>query len=79
MRHARCFSPRVYLDPPEPQLTVLTDTSLEEWGGHSLIRGDSLLYSGLWSPHERATCHINLLELRAVRLTLMRLQRSVRL
>ena len=66
------------LDPPKPQLTVTTDASKEGWGGHCLIQEETLLFSGLWSPHERATCHINLLELRAIRLTLMKLKDSIR-
>ena len=32
-----------------------------------------MLFSGLWSQTERRSCHINLLELRALRLTLLRL------
>ena len=55
------------------QLVVTTDASCEGWGGHSLIQGQSMLFSGLWSQTERRTCHINLLELRALKLTLLRL------
>ena len=66
------------LDPPSPQLTVTTDASIEGWGGHSLVQGQTLLFSGIWSPHERAHCHINLLELRAIRLTLMKLRDCIR-
>ena len=58
---------------PPHQLVVTTDASCEGWGGHSLIQGQSMLFSGLWSQAERRSCHINLLELRALRLTLLRL------
>ena len=66
------------LDPLSPQLTLTTNASLEGWGGYCSIQDKTLLFSGLWSPHERANCHINLLELRAIRLTLMKLQESIR-
>ena len=55
---------------PTHQLTVTTDASMEGWGGHSSVGGDHQLFSGLWSQKERRKCHINLLELRAIRLTL---------
>ena len=53
---------------------MTTDASMEGWGGHSTINGQDLLFSGLWSREEARHCHINLLELRAIRLTLSRLQ-----
>ena len=59
---------------PPHTITVTTDSSIEGWGGHSLIEGQTFLFSGTWSTQERK-CHINLLELRAIRLTLVRLQR----
>ena len=65
------------LDPPVPSVTVTTDASIEGWGGHSQIGDTNLLFSGIWSPQERSTCHINLLELRAVKLTLMKLRNSI--
>ena len=58
---------------PSPQVTVTTDASMEGWGGHSPVGGDHQLFSGLWSREERRRCHINLLELRAIRITLERL------
>ena len=33
----------------------------EGWGDRCLIQGKTLLFSGLWSPLKRATCHLNLL------------------
>ena len=61
-----------FQDPP-PELVVTTDASTEGWGGHSLLEGEHKLFSGLWSQKERRLCHINLLELRAIKLTLLRL------
>ena len=58
---------------PPHDLVVTTDASCEGWGGHSLVQGQSMLFSGLWSQAERRTCHINLLELRALKLVLLRL------
>ena len=58
---------------PTHDLVVTTDASMEGWGGHSLVQGKTLLFSGLWSQKERRSCHINLLELRALRLTLLRI------
>ena len=42
-------------------------------GGHSSIQGQSLLFSGIWSQRDRRSCHINLLELNALKLTLLQL------
>ena len=76
-----CF--RWWLDPenlsqgrpfrePAPTVTVTTDASLEGWGGHSSLGGSDILFSGLWSGPSRHL-HINVLELRAVHLTLQKL------
>ena len=62
---------------PPQEVTVTTDASMEGWGGHTTIQGRDLLFSGLWSPRERQA-HINLLELRAIRLTLLQLTQSVK-
>ena len=63
--------------PPPHELTVTTDSSMEGWGGHMLIHpGREALFSNDWSTQERKF-HINLLELRAVRLTLQLLTSSV--
>ena len=59
---------------PQYEVIVTTDASMEGWGGHSSIQGQDLLFSGLWSREESRQCHINLLELRAIRLTLSHLQ-----
>ena len=64
---------RTFQVPPHT-VTVTTDASIEGWGGHSLIQGQNLLFSDIWLAKERRSCHINLLELRAIRLTLLRLQ-----
>ena len=53
--------------PPPVSRTYHTDASLQGWGGYS-----DRLVQGLWSPQLR-TCHINILELMAVFLTLRRL------
>ena len=45
---------------PPHDLVVTTDASCEGWGGHSLIQGQSQLFSGIWSTRERQTHHINL-------------------
>ena len=58
---------------PGHDVTVTTDASMEGWGGHSSVGGNHQLFSGLWSREEHRRCHINLLELRAIRLTLERL------
>ena len=57
--------------PLQPELTVTTDSSMEGWGGHMQLahEASAALFSGDWSVSERSL-HINLLELRAIRLTL---------
>ena len=62
---------------PPTTVTVTTDASGLGWGGHSEILGQTFLFSDLWSDEERAR-HINVKELRAVRLTLQRLQDHLR-
>jgi len=63
---------------PSPTVTVTTDASMEGWGGHALVAGsETALFSDLWSPEERHL-HINVLELRAVILTLSRLKHLLR-
>ena len=57
--------------PPPPDLVITTDASIEGWGGHLNVNGQNLLFSGLWSRTERQRCHINLLELRAIKLTML--------
>ena len=63
---------------PVPTVTVTTDASMLGWGGHSCINGQSHLFSDVWSRQEASSQHINLLELRAVRLTLQLLQEPLR-
>ena len=59
----------VLLSPPAHTLTVTTDASLQGWGGFLQRPGTSPdLVQGKWTPQEQLS-HINLLELRAVRLT----------
>jgi hypothetical protein len=63
---------------PPVSVTVTTDASGKiGWGGHSKIHSQTYLFSDLWSAKERRL-HINVLELRAVRLTLQRLQDLLR-
>ena len=59
----------VPLVPPPISVTINTDASLEGWGGHS----ETKAVSGLWSPSLKM-CHINVLELMAVFLTLRSLR-----
>ena len=58
---------------PTPTVTVTTDASQEGWGGHSSLGGSDMLFSGLWNRRQKHL-HINVLELRAVFLTVLNLQ-----
>ena len=60
------------MHPPNPDIQIFTDSSMEGWGAHTL----NLEVSGVWSPNER-TLHINNLELRAVVLALRHWERVV--
>ena len=60
------------LSLPHPEVTVVTDASLLGWGGHL----EEAEIRGLWSPAE-SQLHINLLELRAIRLALKAFLRSL--
>jgi len=63
--------------PPPHTVVVTTDASNEGWGGHATLEtGPDPLFSGIWDPKERHL-HINVLELRAIRLTLQLLTPSV--
>ena len=54
---------------PSTTITITTDASMDGWGGHCIVPGSVMaLYSDLWTWEERQL-HINVLELRAVRLT----------
>ena len=57
--------PFLFVRPP---VLLWTDASLLGWGGHT----DHALASGQWHPHER-NLHINILEVRAVRYTVLKL------
>ena len=61
--------------PPPHEFIVTTDSSMKVgWGGHmTLPSGEEALFSGTWSKKTRLETHINVLELRAIRLTLQRL------
>ena len=63
--------------PPPPHLTVGTDASKEGWGGHAVIDGRKAMFEGLWTPSE-SRLHINILEMRAIRLTLHNLESRIR-
>ena len=56
---------------PSPHtVTVTMDASMQGWGGHAQRLGlHSALFHRLWEPEERLL-HINVLDLRAVRLML---------
>ncbi|CAG2244243.1 unnamed protein product [Mytilus edulis] len=62
----------VLLDPPDPSLTLFTDASLMGWGAY--LEGRTA--SGLWSGAQLEE-HINLLEMRAVFLSLRQFQAVV--
>lgn len=59
----------VALRPPKDSIWLWTDASDEGWGGHI---GDGTSVWGQWSTSE-STLHINLKEIRAVRLALVQL------
>ena len=59
----------VALRPPKDSIWLWTDASDEGWGGHI---GDGISVWGQWSTSE-STLHINLKEIRAVRLALVQL------
>ena len=58
----------VPLIPPPFTIRVFTDASKKGWGGHV----DNLQFQGLWNQEEQKL-HINILEMRAVSLTLQQL------
>ena len=62
----------VPMHPPNPDIQIFMDSSMEGWGAHTL----NLEVSGVWSANER-TLHINNLELRAVVLALKHWERVV--
>ena len=50
---------------------------MEGWGSHCIVSGSVMaLFSNLWTADERQL-HINVLELRAVHLTLLYLEQEV--
>ena len=67
----------IRLHPPPPRLVLTSDASLEGWGGY--LHGEGLrpqLTQGEWSQQEKLL-HINVLELRAVRLACQRFEASI--
>ena len=54
------------ISPPEPTISMETDASTVGWG----CRVGTTLSRGLWSPEE-SLLHINVLELRAIRMALL--------
>ena len=63
------LSAGVPISLPDPELTLLTDASLQGWGAH--LEPTGLMMSGTWSLSEKQL-HINNLELKAVSLALRR-------
>ena len=62
---------------PNTTITITTDANIEGWGGHCILPGSgTALFSDLWTVDKRRL-HINMLELRAVRLTLLHLEQEV--
>ena len=71
------LSYRVPFSLPHTTTTITTDTSMEGCGGHCrLSKFTTALYNGLWSQSE-CRLHINVLELRAVHLTLLHLEQEI--
>ena len=55
---------------PNTTITITMDASMEGWGGHCIVPGSGpAIYSDLWTKDE-CQLHINVLELRAIRLHL---------
>ena len=62
---------------PSTTITITTDASMEGWVGHCCLPGlTTAVYSAPWSKSERQL-HINVLELQAVRLTLLHLEQEI--
>ena len=62
---------------PNTTIIITTDTSMEGWGSHCIVPGSGMvLFSDLWTADERQL-HMNVLELRAVHLTLLHLAQEV--
>ena len=58
-------------------ITITMDASMEGCGGHCIVPGlGTVLYSDLWTRDE-SQLHINVLELKAVDLTLLHLEQKV--
>ena len=62
----------MFLDLPDPQTHVFTDASTTGWGAHL----ETVYTMGTWTVPE-AKCHINLLELLAVKYALLAFQTSL--
>ena len=63
--------------PANTTTTITMDASMEGWGGHCQLPGPTTaLYNGHWSKAEHQLC-INVLELRAVCLTLLYLEQEL--
>ena len=62
---------------PSTTITITTDASMECWGRHCHLPGSTTaLYTAPWSQSE-CQLHINVLELQAVRLTLLHLEQEI--
>ena len=62
---------------PNTTNTIITDASMEGWGGHCIMPGSgTVLYSSLWT-REKCQLHINALALMVVCLTLLYLEHEV--
>ena len=58
-------------------ITITTDASMEGLDGHCIVPSSGIaLFSDLWTAFE-CRLHINVLQLRAVRLTLLHLKQEV--
>ena len=56
-------------DPDPPSHTIFTDASLSGWGAH--VEPEGLLFHGLWTE-DQSRLHINVLEMKAILLSLTR-------
>ena len=62
---------------PNTTITITMDASMNGCGGHCILPGSgTAVFSNLWTAEE-CQLHINMLELRAVCLTLLHLEQEV--
>ena len=71
------LSQRMPFTFPNTTITITMDASIEGWGSQCIVPGlGTALFSNIWSV-DKHQLHINVLELRAVCLTLLHLEQDV--